>query len=148
MKSKKFATILFFLCSAATVIAIPTTNSGCKVLTPEVKQDILQKKDIACALENSFMSNEKIKIFCGIADQFLSPIMDLVSVQRVKLSQEHAAGLAEGASRVGAVTCTGQTSDAGAANLNDASATVVLVKDAGVLVVTKDAGPLAKDASK
>src|SRR4029078_8963078 len=106
---------------------------GCKALTPEAKQNILQTKDVSCALSNAFLPDDKIKTLCQLADDVLAPILDLVSAQRVALAKEHKAGLAEGSAHTGfpssaggqvagTVPCTTPaiSSDAGTPVLKDA----------------------------
>lgn len=123
----------------ALVIGLVPPQAGCKALTPEVKQDVLQKKDVACALENAFLSDERITVICGLADQFLRPILDLVSAQRVALAKSHAVGVTEGAGRSGGcgpapnVATDGGTPDAAVAT------TLPALKDAGSTTTTDGA---------
>lgn len=112
------------------------SSTGCKALTPEIKQDVLQKKDVACALENAFLSDERIAVICGLADQFLRPILDLVSAQRVALAKSHAVGVTEGAARSGGCAPVPASLDGGAPDTGPAPASTL--KDAGA---TKEGGP-------
>jgi hypothetical protein len=107
------------------------SSTGCKALTPEIKQEILQKKDVTCALENAFLSDERIAVICGLADQFLRPILDLVSAQRVALAKSHTVGVTEGAARSGGCAPVLPASlDGGVPDTGAAPASTL--KDAGI----------------
>ena len=127
----------------ALMIGLAPPQAGCKALTPEVKQDILQKKDVACALENAFLSDERIAVICGLADQFLRPILDLVSAQRVALAKSRAVGVTEGAARSGGCAPAPASLDGGAPDTGSVPASTL--KDAGA---TKESGPAAAPKAK
>lgn len=97
----KNRTMKLFCILVFTGLSSAIVQTGCKPLTPEVKQDILNGQKVACALANVFLNDPQIAALCNIADNELGPIMDLVSMQRVALAKSRAVGVTEGATRAG-----------------------------------------------
>lgn len=105
-------------------------QAGCKPLTPEAKQNILNAEKVACGLANAFLSDPEITALCNFADAETKPILNLVSAQRVALAKSHAAGVTEGSARSGACP----------------PASVIVATDAGLPDASTSSVPITKDA--
>lgn len=121
------------------LVGLVPLQAGCKPLTPEAKQNILNAEKVTCGLANTFLSDPEITALCNFADAEIKPILNLVSAQRVALAKSHAAGVAEGSSRSGGCAPGPVVVPLDGGALNAASVPSSAVKDAGGTAV-KDAG--------
>jgi hypothetical protein len=77
------------------------SSVGCKGLTPEAKQNIVNGEKVACGLANAFMSDPEITALCNFANQETAPILNLVALHRAALAKSRAIGVTEGATKAG-----------------------------------------------
>lgn len=121
------------------IVGLAPPQAGCKSLTPEAKQNIVDGTKLACGLANAFLNDSDLAALCNFAKDEIGPIMNLVSMQRVAVAKGHAAGVTEGAARVGSCGPSPNMTNMTDAGSLDAAVTPPALKDAGSTSTTDGA---------